>query len=301
MSGDPSQSNPLRDENKIVSWIAEVTDKSPQIVRARLQAEYKNPGSTVAQSLKDGGLEPYTWSDDLIRYYEQTDAFLYELVIWNLNRVKVWMRRAVARHLMSVRSEPLNVLNIGDGLGFDSVHFARQGHRMTYFEVPGYTEAFARRVFDDARVNIDVLTDPADIPRNAYDAIVCLDVLEHVPDPPAYVRDIATYLRPGGTFIVNAPFMVIHHTTATHLKSNRRFSGSLTLYEDADFKLMDGEVGWNPIVLRKMNDGASPPSQWTPKRMFLRLSGCFLALGRCPVLPLGPADRFRRMLGRWFD
>lgn len=300
ISSTADLTDPLRDEDTIVGWIAEVTQKPEPLVRAQLRAEYKNPGSTVARALREAGIAPYTWSDDLARFYEKTDAFLYELVIWNLNRIKIGMRQAVAKHLEKRQSGPLQVLNIGDGLGIDSVYLARAGHQLTYFEVPGFSEAFARNVFAACGVEIAMLTNPDEIPHETFDAVICLDVLEHVPDPPAFVRMIARYLRPGGTFIVNAPFAVIHHTTATHLKSNRRYSGSLALYKQAGFSLLDGELSWTPLVLQQVTERMVAPTSWSAKRLAIRLAGCFLALGRYPILPLWVGDRFRRYQGRWF-
>ncbi len=291
----------LRDQDTIVGWINEVTGRAEADVRRRLRAEFRSPGSTVTCALRESGVERYVWSDALARFYERTDAFLYELVIWNLNRIKGWMRRAVARHLNRENGRGLDVLNIGDGLGFDSVYLAQAGHRMTYFELPGCTEAFARRVFADGAPAVSVVTDPAHLTAGRYDAVVCLDVLEHVPDPPAFVKTIADYLRPGGRLIVNAPFMVIHPTTATHLKSNRKYSGCLKLYERHGFRLIDGEIGWNPIVLRKVGSDQRDGSLMSPKLLALRVAGCVLAMGRAPILPLDLADGFRRLLGQWFD
>ena len=290
----------LQDQGKVASWIAEITGKPESEVRSRLRAEYEAPGSTVAQALRDAGIEFYSWSDDLARFYEETDAFLYELVVWNQNRLKGWLRRAVAKHLEKRQSGALKVLSIGDGLGFDSLCFARAGHRMTYYEVPGYTEAFARRNFADAAVDITVLTKEADIPRGAFDTVISLDVLEHLPSPPDAVRQIAEYLRPGGRLIVNAPFAVIHPTVATHLESNRKYSGSLSLFTQAGFRLLDGEIIWAPLVLQRVSPGQSRPRQWTPKRLALRLGGCALAVGRYPILPLGSVST-RQRLGRWFS
>lgn len=39
----------------------------------------------------------------------------------------------------------------------------------------------------------------------SFDAVVCLDVLEHVPDERLVVREIGRVLRPGGTLVVSVP------------------------------------------------------------------------------------------------
>jgi SAM-dependent methyltransferase len=42
--------------------------------------------------------------------------------------------------------------------------------------------------------------------RAAYDAVLCFDVLEHIPDPIATVRVLRDALRPGGLLFLHAPF-----------------------------------------------------------------------------------------------
>ena len=289
----------LRDEGKIVSWIAELTGQSDTSVRSRLREEFDNPGTNVGRAFGETGLERYVWSEGLARFYEQTDAFLYELVIWNRNKLKLRMRRWIAKYLTKVKEEGLDILSIGDGLGFDSAYLAQAGHRVTYFEVPGYTESFARKIFAECGQDVTVMTNLSQIATGACDAVICLDVLVHVPDPPGYVEVISGYLRPGGRLIVHGPFYMIHPANPTHLKANRKYSGSLSLYRKHNLRLVDGEFGWNPIVLQK-TDGASP-SRSSAKILRLKLIGLYLALGRFSVIPFWWVDRFRRRHNQWFD
>lgn len=291
----------LRSLAKTASWISELTGEDSASVRERLREEFERPGTNVARSFKEAGLKRYSWSDDLIRFYETTDAFLYELVIWNRNRIKRQMRRWVAKRVGNLGGESCEVLSIGDGLGFDSLHLAQSGHRVTYFEVPGYSESFARRVFDEAGESITVLTDPSEIPQGRFDVVVCLDVLEHVPDPPGMVASIASYLREGGLLIVHAPFYMIHPANPTHLEANRRYSGSLSLYQKQNFRLIDGAPGWNPLALRKMGNGVPAPPLFDPKVIGLKLGGLFLKLGRLSMLPFFWVDAKRRSKGEWFE
>lgn len=54
---------------------------------------------------------------------------------------------------------------------------------------------------------IDYRSDAAEIPvpDNSFDAILCTEVLEHVPEPIKVVREMSRILRPGGTLILTAP------------------------------------------------------------------------------------------------
>lgn len=51
------------------------------------------------------------------------------------------------------------------------------------------------------------------LPSDSVDLVVCLDVLEHVPDPARALEEIARVLAPGGMAIVTFPFFADHETS----------------------------------------------------------------------------------------
>jgi len=65
---------------------------------------------------------------------------------------------------------------------------------------------------------LDYVSDIVHIPENdgAFDAIVCTEVLEHVPDPVAAVKEMARLLRPGGRLILTAPLGAFLHQKPYH-------------------------------------------------------------------------------------
>jgi len=290
----------VQDEEKIVNWLSQLTNQSPISVRSRLQQERDNLGTNVSRALHQYGLEPYIWTDKLTEFYSQTDAFLYELIVWNLNKRKRRMRRRIGKFLYKNLGQHLNILTVGDGLGVDSVYLTRAGHHVTYFETSAYAQAFAKMLFADCAKDINVLDDPNQIPKNSYGVVTCLDVLEHVPNPPEFVKTITSYLKLNGHFIVHAPFFQIRLNTQTHLKSNRKYSGSLRLYEKHGLKLVDGEPFWNPIILKKISGRKTDYSSFKPKLLALRLAGLYLALGRFTILPFLWVNSYLRKGRRWF-
>ena len=68
---------------------------------------------------------------------------------------------------------------------------------------------------------IDIVSDIANIPEPdaSFDAILCTEVLEHVPNPIAAIREFTRLLCPGGTLILTAPFCSLTHFSPYHFSS----------------------------------------------------------------------------------
>lgn len=65
---------------------------------------------------------------------------------------------------------------------------------------------------------IDLIGDITAIPEPdaAFDAILCSEVLEHIPDPTKALDEFARLLKPGGKLILTAPFASLVHFAPYH-------------------------------------------------------------------------------------
>jgi SAM-dependent methyltransferase len=65
---------------------------------------------------------------------------------------------------------------------------------------------------------LDYVSDIVNIPEKegAFDAILCTEVLEHVPDPVAAVKEMARLLRSGGKLFLTAPLGACLHQKPYH-------------------------------------------------------------------------------------
>ena len=293
----------LGDEEQVVKWIAEVTGNEETVIRDSLRREFEQPGANVAKAFAEESLEPYIWSEELVQFYERTDAFLYELVLWNRNSIKRRMRSYIAKYLVQYEGTDRNVLCVGDGLGFDSFYFAQSGQKVTYYEVPGFSHRFASKLFSLADADIKIASESKQIKENHFDAVVCLDVLEHIRDVPSFIRQLVSFICPGGILLVHAPFYMIHPSNPTHLKINRKYSGSLALYHKCGLRLINGRFFWNPLIFEKNIDSVRKHEfQRSALGIFsLKLGGLYLSLGRFSTLPFLWINSYKKSHNRWFD
>ena len=203
---------------------------------------------------------------------QETTAFMYETYAWNhfptKRRMRDWVLNFIANDVSSSSpssaspsSSPppsakrAKVLTYGDGMGIDTCYLSAAGHDTHYYELSQRSINFAKKLSKSANTPITFLTKEGSIPTGAFDFVVCLDVLEHVPDPPALVREIASYLKPGGVLLCSAPFYYVSESASTHLASNKTYSGDLRrLYTPAGLAPVDCAPMWIPIALEKCGE-----------------------------------------------
>jgi 2-polyprenyl-3-methyl-5-hydroxy-6-metoxy-1,4-benzoquinol methylase len=298
---DLQRFDPIHSSQQMAELISSVIQQPVETVLARLKREFEQPGISVAEDFESRGIERFVMSEQMTRFYSESDGFLFELAVWNRNANKRFMCARIIKVITDRFIGPVDLLSIGDGLGFDCREFARVGHHVTYFELPGKTEACARQVFDRSAAAVDVLTDAADLKADSCQVLVCLDTLEHVPDPSEMVRQIVSYLRPGGLLFVHAPFYMIHPRYPTHLKSSRKFAGSLRLFEQHGLRAVDGDLFWNPIIFAKADSSGRFPPVPLKVRATVKMGSIILSFGRVGLLPLSLVHAIRRRGNRWFD
>jgi ubiquinone/menaquinone biosynthesis C-methylase UbiE len=70
--------------------------------------------------------------------------------------------------------------------------------------------------WDTSRIDLvsDITAIPA--PDASFDAILCSEVLEHVPEPTHALDEFLRLLKPGGTLILTAPFASLVHFAPYH-------------------------------------------------------------------------------------
>jgi len=117
---------------------------------------------------------------------------------------------------------------------------------------------------------LDIISDITDIPEPdaSFDAIMCVEVFEHLPEPIKAIRDFARLLKPKGQLIITAPFCSLTHFAPYHFYSgfNRYFFEKhlpdngfeiLELQENGNFfEYMAQEIRRIPWVAEKYVKGS---------------------------------------------
>ena len=123
----------------------------------------------------------------------------------------------------------VRILMLGDGSGNDSLHLVNRGFRVDYFDVPGSrTFEFAHKRFQYYSVlgdAVQLITDYERISPGGYDVVLSFEVLEHLTNPPASIRDMARFLKEGGIALVTEAFAGVTDALPTHLAANKQYSG----------------------------------------------------------------------------
>jgi 2-polyprenyl-6-hydroxyphenyl methylase/3-demethylubiquinone-9 3-methyltransferase len=97
------------------------------------------------------------------------------------------------------------VLDVGCGFGFFSERLHRRGAKVLATDLgPRLVEDTRQRVGCEAVV-ADALALVEQFGREKFDAIVSSECVEHTPDPPLAIRQMARVLKPGGYLSLSTP------------------------------------------------------------------------------------------------
>ncbi len=186
------------DMERLLELAAEVTGQDLDAVRAKA-ADKEVYTRRQYEAFKAAGR-----SDD--EFYAETDAYVHELINWDTDPDKA----ALARRCGALLPHSLPVLDFGCGVGtvLDAFHGAGF-RRLEGVDLNRYNRAFTSARFRGAPgIGVRILRDLGEA-SNGQGIVVCLHVLEHVPDPASTLRQLRSKLLPGGLLLAVAPFSLV--------------------------------------------------------------------------------------------
>lgn len=135
--------------------------------------------------------------EEIKQFYAITPYYIFELSHWHM-----------LKHLRDFRHKVVNraygdTLDYGGGMGIFCLDLAAKGLKVSYADVAGRTFEFARWLFEKRNLPIEMV----DLSRGGlakdYDTIICIDVIEHVPQPKVLLKELASCVRAGGVLVIN--------------------------------------------------------------------------------------------------
>ncbi len=95
------------------------------------------------------------------------------------------------------------VLEVGCGIGTDSINFARAGARLTVMELSEKSLEIAKKRFETYGLKADFILGSAEelsthFPEKRFDLVYSFGVIHHTPNPSAVIREIEKVIKPGG-------------------------------------------------------------------------------------------------------
>lgn len=186
--------------NELAAELSAYNGRPIEDVCVRLEYEVRSLGGSIAEEWKKR--HPVT-ARQIERFYQETDAYLYELLIDGENPFRNKMRAALVEALRSANAK--RVFEFGGGIGTDALWFAQRGFQWTYYDLPdGQTCKFAKWRFTRNSLPVAVVTNSGQSTGN--DAVISLEVFEHLPNLFAALRTINRTLRPDGLLLFTESF-----------------------------------------------------------------------------------------------
>lgn len=117
-----------------------------------------------------------------------------------------WKRRRNLHHSITAvtqRAQPGRLLDVGCATGNYLAEMRKLGWEVTGVELQEDAAYYARHRFDLEVFTGDLLQ--SQFPAHAFDTITMWDVLEHIHDPVATLKELNRILKPGGWLVFSIP------------------------------------------------------------------------------------------------
>lgn len=199
-----------------------------------LTNEKSRMGFNVNQDCQKYGVIKHCATKEMDALYRDGSSFSIELLAHHDSPVRQKIFAYISILLQEkFPNKTIKILSIGDGIGLDSIRLALQGYRIDYLDIDESITAkfafsnvthFQKEIFKSGG-DIKFIKQFSD--QDQYDAIICLEVLEHIKKPEGLVSQISKSLREDSLLFISECFEGIEPSWPTHLIENEKLTGLL--------------------------------------------------------------------------
>ena len=221
-------------------------------------SELMQTGYNVRIDCTRYSVSPHIYNQEMINLYSKSDAFIYELLVDSLkierSRKDDFIINKIKGHFTT--RNKIKILCFGDGIGSDSLKFTKLGFAVTYFDIEGKISDFASLNFKLNKVDnlIQTIFKESHLLENAYDVVICREVLEHLEDPFKTVKKLRSYLKKDGLLFLSESFSSVNKNFPTHLSSNLKYvNKTIELIVEIGFQYLETYNHTNLNIFKKTN------------------------------------------------
>lgn len=149
--------------------------------------------------------------DHLYADYKYLDSvdYIRTLAYYTVSRRAKYINAALPVISTLFGSSKLNVLDYGCGVGSHGIYFLQKNNSVTFLDVDGPLFEYTKfRLKDRNLTSYKLLHSGDGLPKNTYDVVLCLDVLEHVANPAKKFAEIVRSMKKKSVLILEVSTMI---------------------------------------------------------------------------------------------
>ena len=135
------------------------------------------------------------------------------------------------------------VLDYGCGVGSHGIYCLQKGAVVTFLDVDGPLYNFAKHRINKRKLTANYLYPTSKLEPKSYDAVICLDVLEHIVNPIAAITNIVNSLKNKGVLCLEVSLNI--KPTSGH------FTQSISAWKQGHAAVMNQFINIELYIYRK--------------------------------------------------
>ncbi len=155
----------------------------------------------------------------------------------NTTTREIWLENTLkkipdGKSILDAGAGELQYKRFCDHLNYTSQDFAQ-------YDGKGDEAGFQMGTWDNSK--LDIISDITSIPRgdDSFDAIMCVEVFEHIPYPNEAIKEFSRLIRKDGFLIITAPFCSLTHFAPYHFATGFNKYFYETALEAYGFKIIE--------------------------------------------------------------